>query len=170
MSFRGFVLGMLTTVLIIFVGGYLFVTGGGVPMETTATPLPLEQTVAGMAIRASIANAGDRKDPLSLNDDNLLAGARVYKENCAGCHGTPGGQQTAISKGMFPPPPQLFEKDGMVIDDPEGVIYWIVTHGIRLSGMPGFARALTDTERWQVTMLAAHGDKLSPPVQAVIAR
>ena len=26
MSFRGFVLGMLTTVLIIFVGGYLFVT------------------------------------------------------------------------------------------------------------------------------------------------
>jgi mono/diheme cytochrome c family protein len=32
--------------------------------------------------------------------------------------------------------------------------------------MPGFADTLSDTQRWQVTMLVAHADKLSAAVQA----
>ena len=41
-----------------------------------------------------------------------------------------------------------------------------MTHGIRLSGMPGFANILSDTERWQVTMMLAHADKLPPLAKA----
>ena len=147
-------------------GSYLFVRGGGVSLATTAPPLPLEKTVAGMALRASIGNAKDRKNPLPIDDGNMMAGVTVYKEHCAVCHGAPGLPPTAISKGMFPPPPQLFEKDDMVTDDPEGATYWKLTHGIRLSGMPGFGGALSDTQRWQVTMLVAHADKLSGAVRA----
>jgi len=139
-------------------------------MAITAPPLPLEKTVARMALRASIGNAGDQKDPLPLDDANMLAGAKVYKENCAVCHGAPGQPRTAISKGMFPPPPQLFEKDSIVADDAEGVTYWKVTNGIRLSGMPGFEGTLSEAQRWQVTMLAAHADKLTTGVQAAFNR
>ena len=57
----------------------------------------------------------------------------------------------------------------MVTDEPEGITYWKVTHGIRLSGMPGFAANLSAAERWQATMLVAHADKLSPAVQAVLS-
>ena len=135
-------------------------------MATTASPLPLEKTVAKMALRASIGNAGDQKDPLPFDDDNMLAGVKAYKEHCAPCHGTPGQPRNAISKGMFPSPPQLFEKEEMVTDDPEGVTYWKLTHGIRLSGMPGFRDTLSDTQRWQLTMLVTHADKLSRAVQA----
>ena len=163
------VLGIVTAIVVIAAGGYLFVKGGGVPMETTAPPLPFEETLAGMAIGASIGNAGAQKNPVPLNEDNLMAGARVFKENCAFCHTTPGGQQSSASKGMFPKPPQLFTPDEMVTDDPEGVTYWVVTHGIRLSGMPGFGPTLSDTERWQVTMLLAHADKLPPAVQAAVS-
>jgi len=134
-------------------------------MATTATPLPLEKTVAKMALRASIGNAGDQKNPLPFDDTNMLAGMNVYKEHCAVCHGVAGKPPTAMAKGMFPPPPQLLEKDGMVTDDPEGVTYWKVTHGIRLSGMPGFGSTLSDNQRWQVTMLAAHADKLPRAVE-----
>jgi mono/diheme cytochrome c family protein len=56
-----------------------------------------------------------------------------------------------------------------VTDDPEGETFWKVTHGIRLSGMPGFGSTLSDTERWQLTMLVAHADKLSPAVQAELS-
>jgi len=164
----GFVLGIVTTVAILFIGGYLFITGGGAPMETTAAPLPLEKTVAKLALKASLHGAADLKDTLPLNDENLLAGAKTYKENCAVCHGIPGLPATAIAKGMFPPPPQLFEHDDMVTDDPEGVTFWKVTHGIRLSGMPGFASMLPDEQRWQVSMLLAHGDKLPPSVQSAL--
>lgn len=166
---RGFVFGVFLTLLILAVGGYLFVHGGGVSMATTARPLPLEKTVAKMALRASIGNAGDQKNPLPFDDANMLAGVQVYKENCAVCHGAVGQPRTAISKGMFPPPPQLFEKDSMVADDSEGVTYWKVTNGIRLSGMPGFEGTLSEGQRWQVTMLVAHADKLSPGVQAAFS-
>jgi mono/diheme cytochrome c family protein len=150
------------------VGVYFFVKSGGIPMETTAAPLPFEQTLARMAIRASIGDAGAQKNPVPFNETNLLAGAQVFKENCAVCHSAPGAPQSNPSKGMFPPPPQLFTPDEMVTDDPEGVTYWKVTHGIRLSGMPGFGATLSDTERWQVTMLVAHADKLPPAVEAAL--
>jgi thiosulfate dehydrogenase len=166
---RSFILGIVTAFVLAIAGVYLFVKGGGVPMETTASPLPFEETLAGMAIRASIGNAGAQKNPNPLNESNLLAGAQVFKENCAVCHSTPAGQQSAASKGMLPKPPQLFTPDQMVTDDPEGVIFWLVTHGIRFSGMPGFGATLSDIERWQVTMLLAHADKLSPSVRAALS-
>jgi hypothetical protein len=36
--------------------------------------------------------------------------------------------------------------------------------------MPAFADALSDTQRWQVTMLVAHADKISPAVQAAFGQ
>ena len=168
--FKGFALGIFITLMILAVGAYLFVKGGGISMETTARPLPLEEAVADMALRASLGHAADQKNPLPFNDDTMLAAARSYKQYCAICHGKPGQPRTAISKGMFPDPPQLFEMDGMMTQDPEGETFWKVTHGIRLSGMPGFKDALSDKERWQLTTLVAHADKLSPAVQAELSR
>jgi thiosulfate dehydrogenase len=165
-----FILGIIFAMVVVIAGVFLLVKGGGVSMETTAPPLPFEQTLAGMALRASIGNAAAQKNPTPLNESNLLAGAQIFKENCAVCHGIPGGHQSAASKGMFPQPPQLFTPDGMVTDDPEGVTFWKVTHGIRLSGMPGFGATLSATERWQATMLVAHADKLSAAVQAALSR
>ena len=166
---KGFVFGIVITLVVLASGAYLFVKAGGISMDTTAPPLPLERKVAGMALRASIGHAVDQKNPLPFNDDTMLAGARKYKQNCAVCHGVPGQPLTAISKGMFPDPPQLFEKKGMVTDDPEGETFWKVTHGVRLSGMPGFESTLSDTERWQLTTLVAHADKLAPAVQAELS-
>ena len=167
--FGWFVLGAAGALVALLVGGYLFVRVGGVSMETTAAPLPLETTVAKMAIRASIGNAADLKNPLPFNDANMLAGAREFTEHCAFCHGMLGQPRSYAAAGMFPPPPQLLEDKDMVTNDPEGVTYWKLTHGIRLSGMPGFGKTLSDTKRWQITMMVAHADKLSPAVRAALS-
>jgi thiosulfate dehydrogenase len=164
-----FVLGGAVAIVVLIMGAYLFVMAGGVSMETTAKPLPFEKTVARMALHASMGNAANQKNPLTFNDANMLAGVKVYKKYCAVCHGTPEQPRTAISKGMFPPPPQLFKKGEWVTNDPEGITYWKVTHGIRLSGMPGFESTLSDMERWQVTMLVEHADKLSHAVQEALS-
>ena len=167
---KWFALGIVVTLVVLAAGGYLFVMAGGISMETTAPPLPLEKRVAGMALHASLGRAADQKNPLQFNDDTMLAGAQKYRQNCAVCHGIPGRPPGPIPKGMFPDPPQLFEKDSMVTDDPGGETFWKVTHGIRLSGMPGFGSTLSDTERWQVTTLVSHADKLSPAVQAELSK
>src|SRR5438477_6343968 len=104
--FRWFVLGIVATLVVLAGGAYLFVRAGGIAMETTAPPLPLEKTIADMALRASLGRAADQKNPLPFNDDTMLAAAQRFKQYCAVCHGTLGKPRTAIAKGMFPEPPQ----------------------------------------------------------------
>ena len=86
---RGFILGIVFSILIIVVGGYLFVRSGGISLATTAHPLPLEEKVADMALQASMGNAAEQKNPLPFTDDNMVAAVHVYKQHCAVCHGAP---------------------------------------------------------------------------------
>jgi hypothetical protein len=72
--------------------------------------------------------------------------------------------ESAASQGMFPHAPQLFTAKETVTDDPVGVTYWKVKNGIRLTGMPGFQKALSDQQMWQVAALMASADKLPPDV------
>jgi hypothetical protein len=64
------------------------------------------------------------------------ASQALFDINCAMCHGLPQQPTPVVAKGMFPKPPQLFQADEMVADDPPGVTYWKVKNGIRLTGMP----------------------------------
>jgi thiosulfate dehydrogenase len=103
-----------------------------------------------------------------VNDQNLLAGADIYKQHCAVCHGLPAEPETAIAHGMSPKPPELFHGTG-VTDDPAWETHWKAENGIRMTGMPGFKGKLTDTELWQVSQLLANADKLPPSVKAALA-
>jgi mono/diheme cytochrome c family protein len=161
-------LGAIITIALIITGGYIFVISGGIPMSTAASPLPLEKTVARLALDASERAERQTKNPLPVEDANLLAGAKVYHDHCAFCHGAPNKPPDPTSAAMFPVPPQLFSADGKVTDDPEGITHWKVTNGIRLSGMPAFRNVLSDIERWQVTMLVARAGTLPPKVQSAI--
>src|SRR5216683_1837470 len=114
-------IGFFLAILLLITGGYIFITAGGVPMAASASPLPLEATVARLALKASYQQASDEKPPLPLTEANLLAGAMVFRDQCAICHGAPGHPRPSIAAGMFPDPPQLFAPDEMVTDDPEGV-------------------------------------------------
>ena len=49
---------------------------------------------------------------------------------------------SALASGEFPRPPQLFDLRQMVTGDAQGIAYWKPSHGIRLSGMPGFGSTL----------------------------
>ncbi|HXW84937.1 MAG TPA: cytochrome c [Candidatus Binataceae bacterium] len=164
-----FILGAVVAVVAIFIAGYGFIVRGGVQMAVDAQPLPLEEKVADLAITASMHGADQQANPLKLTDDNLNAGVQVYNSHCAGCHGVP-GKQSGVVKRIAPSPPQLFEHDQMVTDDPEGATYWVVTNGIRLSGMPQFKDSLTDDERWQVTMLLSHADKIPPAISDLLGK
>ena len=166
LTMKLFVAGVLVGVFVLLpVAGYFFVRQGFLSLATTARPLPFEEFLAHTALRASVGGARDVKNSLPLTDENLLAGATTYRENCAVCHGLPSQLSTLIADGMFPPPPQLLEGHGMVTDDPEGTTFWKISHGIRLSGMPRFD-ALPEIARWQVTMLLKHADHLPPAMQA----
>jgi len=96
------------------------------------------------------------------------AAAKLYRQNCAVCHGLPGEPRNAIANGMFPKPPQLFRGMG-VTDDEAWESFAKISGGIRMSGMPGFRESLSDTQMWQLSQLVKSADKLPASVKAELA-
>lgn len=160
----GLVLGLVAVPLVV----YAYLASGNAPVATSAPPMPFERKLAHKALNAVIDREMPKNVPIRADEPNFTAGAQVYRENCAVCHGLPGQPKTAIAKGMFPDPPVLLEGKG-VTDDPAGESYWKVANGIRLTGMPGFKNSLNDTQMWQVSLLLAQADKLPASVKAILA-
>jgi mono/diheme cytochrome c family protein len=149
-----FILGLIAGVLLIAIAVDLYFTSGRAPVATSDKPMPFEAKLAKRALHARLDREMPKTVPIAADESAYLAGARVYREHCAVCHGVPGTEQSAIAQGMFPKPPRLFRGKG-VTDDPPGETYWKVAHGIRLTGMPAFQQSLTDTQMWQVSLLLA---------------
>jgi thiosulfate dehydrogenase len=160
-------LGLVLGIALVCIGGYVYFSQGFAPVATTAPPMPFEAKMANMALHARIAKEAPSGVPVPADETNLLAGAQLYGEHCAVCHGTVGRPETAIAKGMFPKPPQFFQEHG-VTDDPAGETFWKAKNGIRLTGMPGFGASLSEQQLWQVSLLLAHADKLPLSVQKVL--
>jgi mono/diheme cytochrome c family protein len=147
---------------------------GAVPVAVADAPFPHERQLTGYLLRKRIDREIVKTPPLQPDEDNLLAGAQVYRDQCASCHGYHGKPAT-IGAHMFPHAPALWEKHGNsdvvgVSDDPPGETFWKVANGIRLSGMPAFKETLTGDQMWQVSLLLANADKPLPPSAVEILR
>jgi thiosulfate dehydrogenase len=168
--FFGIVLGILLVPL----GGMVWLYYGKVPVAVADPPLPNEAQITSIALHARVDREMVQRPPIAPDESTLTAGARVYTEKCAVCHGYI-GQPAPIGQNMFPAAPPLWEKhhSGTVVgvsDDPPGETYWKVANGIRLSGMPDFKTQLTDMEMWQVSLLLANADKPLPPAASTLLR
>jgi thiosulfate dehydrogenase len=156
----GLILGLVAVPALV----YFYFSSGSAPVATSAAPMPFERMLARTALHARLEKEMPKSIPITADDAAYAAGAQVYKEHCAVCHGLPGQTETAIAKGMFPKPPKLMEGTG-VTDDAPGETYWKVAGGIRMTGMPGFEKSLSTTQMWQVSLLLANADKLPQPVK-----
>ncbi len=161
-----FLFGVIIGLILVPVGVYYYFSSGMAPVAAAATPMPFEKMLVRKAQRARMEREMPQKMP-PWDEANLVRGAQIYKETCAVCHGLPGQPESAIAKGMFPKPPQLFLGKG-VTDDPPPETYWKVAGGLRLTGMPSFSQSLSETQIWQVSLLVANADKLPAAAQAVL--
>jgi thiosulfate dehydrogenase len=162
-----FIVGLIVGLVIVPVGIYLYLAGGSAPIATTDPDMPFERFFAHKILDARIAKDMPKSVPIPANEVNDVAGAELYKQHCAVCHGLPLSPKTAIASGMYPRPPQLFQGKGVTDDEP-GETYWKVFNGIRLSGMPGFSKSLSETQMWQVALMLANADKLPDAAKAAL--
>jgi len=163
---KGFVAGVLAAVVVALVCGYIVLQSGLIPANADAKPGRLENWVAGTSLRATLAREAPKgANPVAMNDQTLIAGVQLYGQHCSICHGTAKGDASAspVAKGEYPQPPQL-ATDG-VEDDPEGVSFWKIEHGIRWTGMPSWKGSLTDQQIWTLALFLKHMDKLPPAAE-----
>lgn len=186
-------LGIVIGIALIVGGFYVYFTTGMAPAAATAAPMPFERYFAGRALRSRIMREAPKTVPIQATPENLLAGAKVYKQNCAFCHGLPDSPGSAEGRGMFPSAPQFFVRRPNLArfrgrrpgeNGPErgrgrrggrgrgpgiGADYWRVKNGVRLTGMPSYEKVLTDQQMWDVVLMLSQRRNLPPAVSSVLA-
>lgn len=163
---NGIVFGVILTLLVLLCGAFLLLQSGRIPANADADPRQLETWMAKTSLEATLdREAPQSANPLAKTDENLLRGAKLYMENCAVCHGAAQGNAAParLAQGFFQKPPQLASEG--VEDDAEGVSFWKIKHGIRMTAMPSFTKILSDEQIWTLALFLKHMDKLPPAVQ-----
>lgn len=159
---RGFILGIIFTLLMIVIGVFWFAKSGRMNFEADQEPSHLERSFAMGAMDASTdRHAPDVKNPLAPSEENITAGAHVYLDHCAGCHGVPSNPDAQFARSFNPPVPRFFTD---APDMPENQNFYIIQHGIRWTGMPAWNKTLNDNQIWQVVTFMGNIEKL--PVSA----
>jgi mono/diheme cytochrome c family protein len=159
---KGFVLGIIATVVALFLAGFIVMKAGLVNFSADNPPSDTETHLAMSAVDASTdRHAPELKNPLPANEETMVAGADLYMNHCAGCHGVPSNKDSAFPDSFNPPVPVFF-KDAP--DMSENQNFYIIQHGIRWTGMPAWNKTLNDTQIWQLVTFLSNIEKLPPAV------
>jgi mono/diheme cytochrome c family protein len=97
--------------------------------------------------------------PNDLNDPNRISkGAGQYADMCSGCHLAPGMKRTEISRGLYPRAPELRRKTDLTPAEQ----FWIVKHGVKMTGMPAWGVTHEDQLLWDVVAFVRKLPELTP--------
>jgi mono/diheme cytochrome c family protein len=162
-----FGLGLILTPALV----YGYIAYGRPPVSVSDAPFPMEKQAVRVALHKRIDQEMEQS-PLQPTRENLVAGAKIYRSDCAFCHGLPSTRSDA-GRNMFPSAPQLWvsHKAGIVgvSDDPVGETYWRVKNGIRLTGMPAYQKVLSVEQMWQVSLLLSKANEpMSEELRAIL--
>lgn len=113
-----------------------------------------------IAMRQSVRAHARNIAPPPLDTPEMLArGLHHYQRHCAQCHGAPGMARDDIGKGMTPVPANLVQTGR---DWPAAEIYWVIKHGIKMTGMPAWEYRMSDDDLWATTAFVKRLPALSP--------
>lgn len=139
--------------------------------EPPATPLspasPHTNSPPHPSTPTSAANP--EAPPFPASEDVFEAGARLYGQRCASCHGTPA--QSSLS---HPATIQFWNPNRPGDDTGTGRrrparIYQQIANGAVSAGMPAYQGVLTRTQIWQLSLLlSSAGQEMPDPVEHLL--
>jgi mono/diheme cytochrome c family protein len=141
------ILGTLTvSFVLLLIAAAVFVFSGFYDVSATAPHWRITQWVMETArVRSIEAHAAGIQVPPKLDDPTkVMIGVEHYAAHCAVCHGAPGVPKGDIAHGLYPQPPNLAEAAKRYSP---GELFWILKHGIKMSGMPAWSDH-SDDELW----------------------
>ncbi len=161
---RKVLLGAVLMLVILLLSALAVMRLGFMPVNADGIHSSLEARIMPRVLHASIArHASADTNPISVNEENLKAGASTYKAMCARCHSRLGDNPSAYGQSFYPPAPQL---PGGMPDYTDSQLFWTIKHGIRNTGMPAWGAMLSDDEIWQIVSLLKNSLDLPPSVES----
>ncbi|HYR46707.1 MAG TPA: c-type cytochrome [Thermoanaerobaculia bacterium] len=150
-----FLAGFLVGLLVVALGLAAILATGAYNVAASSPPSKLETRIATFALNKSVGKrAPGGKNPFAASPQVLGEGFAHYKENCAVCHGAPGVDASEAAEGLNPPAPDLTLP--RVQARPDGEIFWIVSNGIKMTGMPAFSPTHKPDECWKLVAFLRH--------------
>jgi mono/diheme cytochrome c family protein len=147
------------SVVVVCLAAIFVLATGSLSVAADEKPDLVERTLAPWGRDRSVHNhAPKMKNPYAGDADAIAAGLDHYRENCLVCHGAPGVPISDLSKGLNPPAPSLGREQS---DTPDGELFWVTKHGIRLTSMPAFGWTHSDEEIWKIVAFLRHLPELN---------
>jgi cytochrome c553 len=138
----------LIVILGAIVGAVLFAWSGIYNVAASRGHWALLEWFLRFGMRNSVELRAAMIDAPPLDDENLIAlGAGHFHLGCAYCHGSPGNPGARVTDAMLPSPPHLPTNMRPWKDEE---LFWIVRHGIKYTGMPGWLALERADEVWAV--------------------
>jgi mono/diheme cytochrome c family protein len=143
---RSFLVSFALLMALIVIGGLAFIYSGLFDVAASEPHWRITHWILETARTRSIkVHAADIRVPRGLDDPaQVLIGTEHFAAHCAVCHGAPGVSKGEISEGLTPQPPDLAHASEHYSSSE---LFWIVKHGIKMTGMPSWADH-TDDELW----------------------
>ena len=148
---RGFIWGVVLTLLVLFVGGYFYATTGHFDTRAVGnTPSALEIHSAMKSLDEWVdRHAPKQANPFQPTMENIMDGSMTYDKKCASCHGSLKEPISPMRAKYYPPVPQLMSG---APDDPDGNLFYVIKYGVRYTAMPGWDGVLSDNDIWKTVV------------------
>lgn len=156
---RGFILGVIVTLLVVFGGAYYYSTTGHFDTRAVGnTPSTMERRTANKSVDAWVdEHAPKQNNPFQPTMDNVMDGSMTYDKNCAFCHGSLKEPVSPMKTKFYPPVPQLMNR---IPDDPDGNLFYVIKYGIRMTAMPGWEGVLSDDDIWKTVVFLKNSGQM----------
>ncbi|MCC4299065.1 c-type cytochrome [Aurantimonas coralicida] len=104
---------------------------------------------------------------VSFTPEMIEDGAERYKQMCQHCHAGPGVERAEWVNGMRPVPPHLAEA---AEEREPREVFWLVKHGVKMSGMPSFGQSHDDPAIWNLTAFVGELPAMTPERYAAFGK
>lgn len=143
----GVAAGVVGLLLLMLVGMLFTVYTGSYNIAASEDHTPFVRWMFDTTMQNSIKRQARDIHAPELTKNMVSSGASAYKAMCVHCHGGPGVDPGGFSRGMLPQPPHLHEA---AAEWEPREIFWLVKHGVKMTGMPAFGKKHSDDELWNV--------------------
>jgi mono/diheme cytochrome c family protein len=158
-----FIAGIVFAVVAFILAMVIYARGGYMAVNADATPSAVEHWAANKALDAAVEHQAPHvENPVPKTDANLIDGMKLYSMNCALCHGGLDRKRNKLGEAFYPPAPQILVHP---LPDPEWHIFFIIKHGVRLTGMAAWDKVMNDDDLWKITAFVKNINQLPPAVE-----
>ncbi len=157
----------MRTVVVLVVVALLGVVGLATYARVTglsALPAPpsLEvrtaRAVRGLAVPS---NVRAMTNPQPATPETLMAAMAHFADHCSSCHANDGSGNVEMGRNLYPKAPDMRAQSTQQLSD--GELFWIIEHGVRFTGMPGWSTGTAEGEKesWQLVQFIRHLPELT---------